>query len=90
MPTRQLRFRDLAGRIRFLDAVFDPWKVAVEIDGAHHDDVPQRWDDHERDNALALATYTILRYPTHVVREQPERVAAEIRMALTRAGWRPG
>jgi very-short-patch-repair endonuclease len=89
LPTRQLRFRDLAGRLRFLDAVFDPWKVAVEVDGAHHDDVGQRWDDYERDNALILATYTILRYPTYVIREQPERVAREIRMALLRAGWRP-
>jgi very-short-patch-repair endonuclease len=88
-PTRQLRFRDRRGRLRFLDAVFDPWKVAVEIDGAHHDDVGQRWDDCDRDNALILATYTILRYPTYVVREQPERVAEEIRMALTNAGWRP-
>lgn len=88
-PTRQLRFRDRYGRLRFLDAVFDPWKVAVEIDGAHHDEVGQRWDDCDRDNALVLSTYTILRYPTHVVREQPDRVAAEIRLALTQAGWRP-
>lgn len=89
VPTRQARFRDRSGRLRYLDAVFDPWKVAVEIDGAHHDDVGQRWDDCDRDNALVLAAYTILRYPTHVVREQPARVAGEIRVALTRAGWRP-
>ncbi|MBX6748303.1 MAG: DUF559 domain-containing protein [Micromonosporaceae bacterium] len=88
-PTRQLQFRDRTGRLRYLDAVFDPWKVAVEIDGAHHDEVGQRWDDCDRDNALVLATYTILRYPTHVIREQPERVAEEIRMALLQAGWRP-
>lgn len=89
LPTRQLRVVDRAGRVRYLDAVFDPWRVAVEIDGAHHDDVPQRWDDCDRDNALILATYTILRYPTHVVREQPWRVAEEIRLALLNAGWRP-
>ena len=89
LPTRQAWFRDLAGKPRFLDAVFDPWKVAVEIDGAHHGEVPQRWDDDERDNALILATYRILRYPTHVVREQPRRVAAEIRLALGQAGWSP-
>jgi len=40
LPTRQAWFRDLAGKPRFLDAVFDPWKVAVEIDGAHHGEVP--------------------------------------------------
>jgi very-short-patch-repair endonuclease len=88
-PTRQLRVRDLAGRVRYLDAVFDPWRVAVEIDGAHHDEVRQRWDDGERDNALILATYRILRYPTHIVRDQPLRVAEEIRLALMQAGWHP-
>jgi very-short-patch-repair endonuclease len=89
LPTRQARFRDLAGRTRFLDAVFDPWRVAVEIDGAHHDEVRQRWDDAERDNALVLATYNILRYPTHVLRQHPRQVATQIRLALMAAGWRP-
>lgn len=89
LPTRQVRFRDLSGRTRYLDAVFDPWRVAVEIDGAHHDEVAQRWDDCTRDNDLTLATYTILRYPSHVVREKPRHVAAQIRTALMRAGWRP-
>ena len=89
LPTRQVRFRDLSGRLRFLDAVFDPWKVAVEIDGAHHDEHRQRWDDAERDNALILATYQILRYPSHVLREKPRHVAAQLRTALTAAGWRP-
>jgi very-short-patch-repair endonuclease len=89
LPDRQLCVRDLSGRQRILDAVFDRWKVAVEIDGAHHDDVAQRWDDNERDNSLILATYRILRFPTHVVREQPQRVAAQLRHALIAAGWNP-
>lgn len=89
MPTRQVRFRDLSGKVRFLDAVFDPWRVAVEIDGVHHNESRQRWDDAERDNALILATYQVLRYPSHVVREKPRHVAAQLRTALTAAGWRP-
>lgn len=89
VPTRQVRFRDLDGRLRYLDAVFDPWKVAVEIDGAHHDDVGQAWDDSERDNSLLLAEYRVLRFPVHVVREQPKKVAKYLRAALELAGWRP-
>ena len=89
LPTRQLRLRDLDGRIRYLDAVFDPWRVAVEVDGAQHGEVGQSWDDGERDNALLLADFRVLRFPVHVIREQPRRVAAQIRAALELAGWRP-
>lgn len=88
LPSRQARFRDSAGRRRYLDAVFDPWRVAVEVDGAHHDDVRQRWDDLGRENDLVLAGFTVLRFPVHVIRERPEHVAAGLRAALERAGWR--
>ncbi len=45
LPTRQLRHRDATGRLRYLDACFDDWKLVVEIDGAHHADVGQMWED---------------------------------------------
>jgi very-short-patch-repair endonuclease len=89
LPTRQVTFRDANRRQRFLDAVFDPWRLAVEVDGAHHDDVAQRWDDFERENDLVQDSFTVLRFPVHVVRERPHHVAARIRAALERAGWRP-
>lgn len=89
VPTRQVKRTDRAGRTRYLDALFEPWKVAIEIDGAHHLNVHQMWDDAIRQNSLELAGYVVLRYPAHVIREHPERVAAEIREALMRAGWRP-
>ncbi len=88
-PTRQLRRRDATGRIRFLDACFDDWKLVVEIDGAHHANVGQMWDDDVRQNDLQLAGYVVLRYPVFMVRTQPQRVVAEIRAALLAAGWRP-
>jgi very-short-patch-repair endonuclease len=88
LPTRQLRRRDSRGRDRYLDAVFDPWRLVVEVDGAQHASVAQMWDDSARQNDLALAGYVILRYPVHVVREQPQLVAREIRAALIAAGWR--
>jgi len=89
VPVRQLRRRDAAGRLRYLDACFDDWKLVVEIDGAHHADVGQMWEDAARQNDLLLAGYVVLRYPVFVVRTQPQRVAAEIRAALITAGWRP-
>jgi len=89
LPTRQLRRRDAAGRLRYLDACFDDWKLVVEIDGAHHADVGQMWDDCARQNDLLLAGYVVLLYPVYVVRNQPQRVVAEIRAALLAAGWRP-
>jgi very-short-patch-repair endonuclease len=89
LPTRQVRFRDSAGRQRYLGAVFDPWRVAIEIDGAHHDAVQHQWDDSDRQNVMVLAGYRILRFPSHVVREQPQKVVAQLRRALEIAGWRP-
>lgn len=89
LPTRQLTFVDRNGRKRYLDAVFDPWRLVVEIDGAHHGDVGQSWDDSERDNSLVLAGYRVLRFPLHMVRQEPRKVAAQIRAALELAGWRP-
>jgi hypothetical protein len=89
VPTRQAMFRDSAGRLRYLDAVFDPWSIAVEVDGVHHDHVAQRWDDLGRESDMVLAGYSVLRFPVHVVREKPRYVAARIRAALERAGWRP-
>lgn len=89
VPSRQVARRDRDGRMRFLDALFEPWRVAVEVDGVHHLDVGQMWDDAVRQNSLVLDGYVVLRYPAYVVRTFPDRVAAEIREALLRAGWRP-
>ncbi len=90
LPIRQAPRRDRDGRLRFLDVVFDPWRVAVEIDGAHHLEVAQMWDDAVRANALELDGYVLLRYPAHALRTQPQRIAAEIREALLTNGWRRG
>jgi very-short-patch-repair endonuclease len=88
-PSRQVRRKDRQGRTRYLDGLFDEYKVAVEIDGVHHLDVDQMWDDAERQNALSLDGYTVLRFPASMVRNQPPRVAAAIREALINNGWRP-
>ncbi len=89
VPSRQVERRDRSGRRRYLDLYFDDWKVVVEIDGAHHMNVGQMWDDARRQNDLELAGYVVLRYPVFVVRQHPDLVLAEIRHALTAAGWSP-
>jgi Protein of unknown function (DUF559) len=89
LPSRQAERRDRSGRRRYLDAYFDDWRLVVEIDGAHHMNVGQMWDDSRRQNDLELAGYVVLRYPVFVVRLHPDRVIAEIRQALMAAGWTP-
>jgi len=86
-PTRQVARRDEQGRRRWIDVLWDEWKVAVEIDGAQHTDPLQRWDDMTRDNGLDLDGYRTLRFPAWLVRQDPESVAREILKALRRAGY---
>jgi very-short-patch-repair endonuclease len=88
-PSRQVKRRDTQGRLRFIDALFEEWKVAVEVDGAHHLLVAQMWDDAEKANSLELAGYVVLRYPAFALRQRGPHIAAEIRQALISAGWRP-
>jgi hypothetical protein len=44
IPDRQVVRRDRTGRRRYVDAMWDEWKLAVEIDGAHHLEVAQMWE----------------------------------------------
>jgi uncharacterized protein DUF559/putative AbiEi antitoxin of type IV toxin-antitoxin system len=87
LPTRQVVRRDGRGRRRYVDVLFDEWMVAVEIDGSHHLDVHQQWDDAVKANALELAGYTVLRYPAYAIRTEGRRIAEEIRQALRQRGW---
>jgi hypothetical protein len=85
VPDRQVPLYDTQGRKRYLDAAWKPARVAVEIDGAAHQEVLQYWDDMDRDNQLTLRGYTVLRFPSALVRRQPGYVAAQIRDALEAA-----
>jgi hypothetical protein len=68
---------------------FDPWRVAVEIDGVHHLEAGQSWDDAQRQNALVLDGYVVLRCPARVVREFPDRARGCVDQGgSVRAGWR--
>jgi len=87
-PSRQAGRTDQRGRQRWIDVLWDDWKVMVEIDGAQHMDALQYWDDMDRGNGLQVGGYRVLRFPAWVVRQQPEYVAAEILRALREAGYR--
>ncbi|MEV6694343.1 hypothetical protein AB0M35_22995 [Micromonospora sp. NPDC051196] len=42
-PTRQAVRRDATGRRRYLDALFEEWRIHVEIDGGQHLDPATAW-----------------------------------------------
>lgn len=84
-PDQQLVRREPGGRRRYLDATWrraDGRLVVVEVDGAVHLDQRNWWSDQSRQNKLVLADAVVLRYPSVVIRTQPQLVAAEIREAL--------
>ena len=85
LPEQQLVRRDSLGRRRYLDASWrlpDGRLLVVEVDGALHLSSTRWWDDQLRQNELTIAGTVVLRFPSVVVRSQPELVAAQLRQAL--------
>jgi very-short-patch-repair endonuclease len=66
-----------------LDLAFPARRLAIEVDGWawHHDAVTFR-RDRQRQNALVLAGWTVLRFTWHDLTERPGQVVAEIRAGL--------
>jgi very-short-patch-repair endonuclease len=89
LPDQQVPRTDSAGRRRYLDAYWRRWRLHVEIDGAHHTDVSNWWDDMQRQNQLWVAGDRLLRFPAWVVRQRPAEVVAQIAAALRAQGWQP-
>lgn len=85
-PERQTVRREPSGRRRYLDATWrrrDGRLVVAEVDGALHLAVRRWWDDQLRQNELSLADALVLRFPSVIVRTEPDQVAAQLRRALT-------
>jgi very-short-patch-repair endonuclease len=80
--------RDSGGKRRWLDVVYEEARLVIEIDGAGHRDALEFWDDMDRDNDLKLSGYTVLRFPSYIVRYHPEQVAEKIRKAFHDVGLR--
>ena len=85
-PTRQAVRRGRGGRC-YLDALFDPWGVAVEVDGIHHTWADAVVPDALRHNDVTLAHTTVLRVPVLGLRVTPDAFFKQIETALLAAGW---
>jgi very-short-patch-repair endonuclease len=88
LPTaeRQVRIvRD--GRARYLDNLYRPQLVCVELDGRAAHPPGERWRDYRRDNIGATDGIITLRYGWSDVTGQPCRVAAQVAAVLTQRGW---
>jgi hypothetical protein len=84
-PHQQTVRTDRSGRRRYLDATWrrrDGRLVVAEVDGALHLTPTRWWNDQYRQNELVLAGATVLRFPSVVVRTEPELVAAQLRRLL--------
>jgi hypothetical protein len=85
VPEQQKVRSDRSGRRRYLDAAWrraDGRLVVVEVDGALHLNPRRWWDDQLRQNELSLADALVLRFPSAVVRAQPQLVIEQLRIAL--------
>ena len=84
-PVRQSVRIEPGGRRRYLDAEWeraDGTTVAVEVDGALHLSTKTWHDDQLRQNEITLGGTLVLRFPSAVVRHEPELVIAQLRRAL--------
>jgi very-short-patch-repair endonuclease len=79
---------DAAGRRRYRDVYFDRWRLQVEIDGGQHMQVSSWYADMRQHNEIIIAGERLLRFPAWMIRYKPDEAAAQLRAALTAAGWR--
>jgi very-short-patch-repair endonuclease len=87
-PQLQVRLELADGTIYYLDTLFSPYGVVVELDGVEwHSSTSAQDQDRRRDNVHALVGRTPLRYGWSAVIEQCCDVALEIGQLLTAAGW---
>ncbi|SQD97214.1 DUF559 domain-containing protein [Parafrankia sp. BMG5.11] len=87
VPRRQAH-HDRGNRSARLDAFYESYGVAVELDGRlSHTEARQWWDDMDRDNSLQTQGLLVLRFPGFIVLNDPCRVAATIAKALHSRGW---
>lgn len=85
VPEQQRVRREPGGRRRYLDGTWrraDGRLVVVEVDGALHLEQRRWWDDQLRQNEVTLDNAIVLRYPSVVLRREPELVAMQLARAL--------
>lgn len=74
-------------RSRYLDNLYEPFGVAVELDGAAYHLVEDRWRDIRKDNASATSGIVTLRFSWADVTRRTCMVAADVASALRQRGW---
>lgn len=79
----------IAGQRRYLDNLYQDYRLVVELDGTAAHPVSERWRDIHRDNSLAGLGLLTLRYSWSDVTGQRCGVAAQIATNLAQRGW-PG
>jgi len=82
-PECQVRVPRADGRVAFLDFAYPNVRVGIEMDGhAWHSTPAQRQRDHERQNQVVNADWSILRFTFDDVTQRPEYVETTVRQAL--------
>jgi hypothetical protein len=85
--THQVR-REGADGIRFLDNLYQPYNLSVELDGLAFHPPEERDKDKHRDNETVIATGAqTLRYGFRQVANHPCDQAAQFARALVKNGW---
>lgn len=82
-PDRQVRRRDGGGRLRFTDCEWrlpDGHTLVLEVDGGFHMEVEHWEDDLARQRALTTPQRIVVRCTTRELRDDPERVARDLRL----------
>jgi hypothetical protein len=85
---RQARIRQRTGN-RYLDNLYEPYGVCVELDGTAAHPADEQWRDKRRDNANTLQDLLTLRFGFRDLDEHRCETAAAVATLLSRRGW-PG
>lgn len=85
---RQARIRQRTGN-RYLDNLYEPYGVCVELDGTAAHPADEQWRDKRRDNANTLQDILTLRFGLRDLDEQRCEAAVAVATLLSRRGW-PG
>lgn len=88
LPDRQVVRRRPDGRC-YLDAAWERYRLAAEVDGGHHRDVATWEADVLRQDELVIDGTLVVRVLSHWVRERQPLVVDLLRRALLSRGWVP-
>lgn len=72
---------------QYVDNLYEEFGIGVELDGQAYHPAEERWQDIDRDNALAAGGLLILRYGWADVSDRACQVAAQIAAAAAHRGW---